>query len=969
MIDPRRPDFSNTPVSKHRPLFAYRAESVRKPVISIVTPFYNTGEEFHETAGSVVGQSLQEFEWLIVNDGTDDDRSIEILDSYRSSDPRIRVIDHQTNRGLGPARNTGFREAATEFVLCLDSDDLLEPTAAEKWFWFLFTHEQFAAVNGFSVWFEGQPRLHGRGFDMGREVLMENHVDVNCMVRRSVHREVGGRDESRPLMGVEDWDFWLRCADHGHWGATIPEFLAWYRTRPVGDDPWNYRETLADLKKELRRRYPKLWDAPFPQPGSQSVQIEELAESIPSENVLEKSRRRLLMIVPFLIMGGSERFNIQLIEGLVARGWEVTLATTEVASDPWAPEFTRLTPDVFQMHHFLQRSDYPRFLSYLIGSRRPDAVMVSNSQLGYQLLPYLRSKHPETTFVDYNHYVDAEWRQGGFVRDSIDYQEMLDLKLVNSANIRDWMIERGGKDPIQVVYIGVDAENWAPNDEVRRAIRGEAVVQEDLPVILYACRIVPEKRPELFALVLRELDRRGLDFRAWVAGDGRAMPDLKRLLADYGLESKVRVDGAVSFDRMRKLMIAADIFLLPSALEGIALTVYEAMSTGCAVVAADVGGQSELVTSDSGVLVPRVSEDEELQEYVSALERLITDPSERRRMGEAARKRVLDGFTLEDMRNKFVACIDEAQTKHIKNPKLVLSQNIAKSHAVFAVNEVPIEAPEALRESTPNAIERGAPKRTNMLDRVMFSRGGRTLLRLKRVLKTLAGRILRTYRIRARRALALPDPLWGNMRRFEPISATWGWDRGTPIDRYWIDQFLDRYRHRIRGAVLEVHDRRYAERFGDGRVERSSILDIDPLNVDADIVADLGEPDSLPAGEFDCIILTQILQLIPDPKIALQNAWRALKPGGSLFISHPVITRIDDFDGWREYWRATPMGLDALLRSACPDGSVETAQFGNLFSSIAFLAGQAAEELTADELNLPDQRFVALACGCVAKPQ
>src|SRR5262249_4381958 len=128
MIDPVSPDYSNTPVSSQRPPFDYTpSDPAAAPCVTIVTPFYNTGVIFHETARSVLRQSLQQWEWLIINDGSTDPSSLAILESYRHCDPRIRIIDHNANRGPSAARNTGFQVAQTQYVVQLDSDDLLEP--------------------------------------------------------------------------------------------------------------------------------------------------------------------------------------------------------------------------------------------------------------------------------------------------------------------------------------------------------------------------------------------------------------------------------------------------------------------------------------------------------------------------------------------------------------------------------------------------------------------------------------------------------------------------------------------------------------------------------------------------------------------------------------------------------------------------------------------------------------------------
>src|SRR5438128_1914443 len=136
MIHPSQPDFRNTPASALRPKFDYAPlDSSAKPVLSIITPFFDAGGVFRETAGSIFAQSLQQWEWIIVNDGSSNPEALALLDEYRGKDSRIRVVDHEVNKGLSAARNTGFRHAQTDYVFQLDADDLIEPTTLEKLWW------------------------------------------------------------------------------------------------------------------------------------------------------------------------------------------------------------------------------------------------------------------------------------------------------------------------------------------------------------------------------------------------------------------------------------------------------------------------------------------------------------------------------------------------------------------------------------------------------------------------------------------------------------------------------------------------------------------------------------------------------------------------------------------------------------------------------------------------------------------
>jgi SAM-dependent methyltransferase len=208
-----------------------------------------------------------------------------------------------------------------------------------------------------------------------------------------------------------------------------------------------------------------------------------------------------------------------------------------------------------------------------------------------------------------------------------------------------------------------------------------------------------------------------------------------------------------------------------------------------------------------------------------------------------------------------------------------------------------------------------------------------------------------------KRLMRLRRPAWlGTIRRTMPLSDHYGRERGTPVDRYYIEQFLAAERPMITGRVLEVLDSSYTERFGTA-VERSDILDVRAENADATIVADLATADDIPSQTYDCFILTQTLQYIYDLKAALTHSHRILRPGGTLLCSVPAISRIDRFELDSEYWRLTAAACSRLFGEAFPGGVVEIRARGNVLSGVAFLMGMAAEELSIPELERDDPFF------------
>lgn len=203
---------------------------------------------------------------------------------------------------------------------------------------------------------------------------------------------------------------------------------------------------------------------------------------------------------------------------------------------------------------------------------------------------------------------------------------------------------------------------------------------------------------------------------------------------------------------------------------------------------------------------------------------------------------------------------------------------------------------------------------------------------------------------------------FGSLRRLDPVNRQFGFGRGRPVDRYYIEAFLARHAGDIRGRVLEVGDDAYTRRFGNGRVTASDVLHAVAGNPQATLVADLSQAGHLPEGQFDCIICTQTLQYIYDVRAAVRTLHRILKPGGVLLASLPGIGQISryDMDRWGEYWRFTTLSVRRLLEEAFPPSGITAQAHGNVLAAVALLHGIAAEEVHAQELDHRDRDYEVL---------
>jgi SAM-dependent methyltransferase len=202
----------------------------------------------------------------------------------------------------------------------------------------------------------------------------------------------------------------------------------------------------------------------------------------------------------------------------------------------------------------------------------------------------------------------------------------------------------------------------------------------------------------------------------------------------------------------------------------------------------------------------------------------------------------------------------------------------------------------------------------------------------------------------------------GDLDRLTPISREWGFERGTPIDRLYIERFIAAHAGDIRGRVLEVSNNDYTLRHGGGRVTRSDVLHPFEGNPRATVIADLALPEPGLEGLFDCIICTQTLQLIFEVRNAVTQLHRWLKPGGVVLASVPGISQISrqDMVQTGDYWRFTGVAARKMFAAEFGEGAVEIEVLGNVLAATAFLYGLAAEEFDEAVLFEADPQFQML---------
>lgn len=637
----------------------------KKPILSVITVTKNPRPVFEETAAFVRQQSLRNIRWIIINDHTDSPKSYRRLQHARARDPRVVIFNNTRARGVANARTFAvdrLQHRPTKYFSFLDDDDLFELNALEKCVWMLESNANVSMCGSYVVGFGEKNYTWTRSFHNTASVyLNSNPLAGSEMMRTELLNSTGCVFDDKLSAGMEDWDFYLCVASHGKWGATIPEFLLWYRQNPVDlrKNRWaNLFQQRENATQFIRGRWTSL-EENFPDVPTRRAEVfEEILTTSPFKNPLSLEKS-VLMIIPWMAIGGADFANLNLVRELSENGYRVTIVCTLLdvhgSSMVSRPYFMQYTHDIFVIPGMIRLSDAPRFLSYLIESRRSQLVIISNSQLGYGVLPWLSWKHDKVRFIDYVHNEEREWKNGGYATFSTVHQSSLDCTFTSSERARQFMIESGHSPQfVEVGYLGVTVQKYMtyPPDE-RSRVRAKLGIPGEAVVVTYLARMVDHKRPRLvldafLKVVERErLRRRGQAERLLLLliGDGPKLGELEGVAKDS--EANIQFTGKVSHEDAIDYIATSDIFCLPSLSEGIPFAVAEAMALGVAPLVSDAGGLPELIGVDgvNGVMVAcNGSAEADTAAFAKKMYSLAVNAEWRRGIGVRARRRLQTMF-------------------------------------------------------------------------------------------------------------------------------------------------------------------------------------------------------------------------------------------------------------------------------------------------------------------------------------
>jgi glycosyltransferase involved in cell wall biosynthesis len=384
-------------------------------------------------------------------------------------------------------------------------------------------------------------------------------------------------------------------------------------------------------------------------------QRHSLARLIRSKLRLDADRHGILFIIPWMVVGGADKVNLDLATHLNKALFSLHFLTTSPSDNPWTDRFAEFSQNLLHLPQLLYPENYQHFLLSYIGLAHIKTVLISNSLVGYQVAAAIKQHYPEVQVLDLLHGEGGQHEGGGFPRFSHPYEAHLDHRIVVTEYLRDLLLREYhiDRNRITVIRNGIDAVRLAPDNVPHGRYRKHLGLRPEDFVLTYLGRFAPEKHPEhvlsIAQFLLQEAPAEPL--HVVMAGDGALASDIRRTLAEApGLANRVHLPGYVHDPE--HLLVDSDVVILTSEAEGLPLVALEAMSLGVPVLASAVGGLPELITNgrdgyliEYSAMLPRRAAD--------LLSNLMRNPIERRSLSLAARLTILDRFSIDRMVSEY----------------------------------------------------------------------------------------------------------------------------------------------------------------------------------------------------------------------------------------------------------------------------------------------------------------------------
>jgi glycosyltransferase involved in cell wall biosynthesis/SAM-dependent methyltransferase len=604
-----------------------------RPLVSVVIPCYNYGHWVGEAIDSVLAQTFQDFEILVV-DGGSCEESVQELQALQR--PGVQVHYREGRHFVGDNRNFGIARAGGKYICCLDADDKLKPTYLEKALFLLETQGYDVVSTAIQAFGEDTEVYGVKRFPVLADMVQANHVPTCAVFRRDLWERAGGYQDN----GIgkdyfyEDWRLWVRCAALGARIANIvdePLFL--YRVHSQSSLSKQH-EVVPPLDRQREAVSAFNRDVLTAEAFQRSAERRRLRVEV-RDGVINLLRRRpaaaettILLALPFLIVGGAERLLSEVARHLRSRGYRLIVVTTLYVDAEHGDSTAWIEPATAEIYHlprFLDPESWRQLVFYLIEAKNVSLLWLIGSAFFYDLLPDLKAAWPHLRVID------LLFNTVGHTANNRRYQGWIDRILVENREVYDWLLA-AGEAPERIVQIpsGVDLQAFRPLPRADGELAALGIDPAAF-VVGFSGRLSEEKSPETF-LEIAERCRDDSRLVFLMTGAGPLAGAVRQRAESLGLGRRFQFLGMVP--DVRRYLALYDALVLPSRLDGRPVVVLESLALGVPVVASGVGALPEVIQEgETGFLCTPG----DAAAFADRLRWLADHPEEHRRMRAAAR--------------------------------------------------------------------------------------------------------------------------------------------------------------------------------------------------------------------------------------------------------------------------------------------------------------------------------------------
>ena len=403
-----------------------------------------------------------------------------------------------------------------------------------------------------------------------------------------------------------------------------------------------------------------------------SEKLSPLFTSAPDKKI------HVLIATNWLIEGGVEQVIFELCRLLEPSRFRITIVTTRASHHAWDGIARKVGASVYHLADFLKPTDMVKGFLHLIFNHHIDCMFIMNSEIAYRMAKTLKRVAPWLPIMD---RIEAPDPGGGYPMISAKVgREFIDLRTVSHKKLAKDMYKNYRLLPnsLRVIYIGMNTNRIEKFSNLNSGLLHQACsVSQETPVVLFIGRFENQKRPDIFVRAAAKIFEIHTDCNAHFAmvGDGHLLDSVKTLISEYKLAHRIHTLGA--HQNAVELLADATLLMMPSAYEGLALVSYEAMALGIPQIFANVNGQSELITPETGILIDNGPGEE--TRYAKACLELLSDAGRRIQMATAGKERIKSHFTAQNAVKQYAQIFEEmaelgrkraSEILHLKPPHI-----------------------------------------------------------------------------------------------------------------------------------------------------------------------------------------------------------------------------------------------------------------------------------------------------------